>query len=564
MKSDGDQVHLARRLLERSQRTLEDKISELSLLRVVNEALASEAEAPEQMRRVVSYVADLVEAEGGDVLLRHGDQLESIIDSEMRPNASAQVADRVLEKGESQLVVDQRDDPRFEGSDEEARARSLLAFPLIFRGEVLGVLVVWHSSPDAFGSSTERVLHLLAGQLAVAAKNMDLIQTLRTERNYRDNLINSSADAIITTDTRGIVVLANRAAEKVWGIDPEELRGRSVEEGLEGGEEVSSVVVDVLSHGRLLRGRRIRLSRPPALPAEVESGVDAVVLDIEISCSPIRSDDGRIVGTVTILSHIEDRLRMEQQLVASESMASKGRMAAEIGHELSNYMNGIMGHAALVPYMLEEDDKEGALESVALICRQVEGTARFARSLMDFSRLETAPEPGPINDLVWETIRFVQPQNSFDDVAFAVRLDPANPIVSMDSAQIQQILINLFENAAEATRGRECTIGVVTTVDPDNRIRLVVQDNGPGLPEKVRKVLFERAITTKKDGHGFGLPICKRIAENHSGNLECESVIGEGTTFALTLGHPIRPRPPAGQAAEDEELADRGGALRLA
>ncbi len=562
MKSDGDQVHLLRQLLERNQHTLEDKISELSLLRVVNEALASEADAPEQMRRVVSYVADLIEAQGGDVLLKHGDRLESIIDSEMRPRASAQVIEWVLEHQEPQLVPDIRTDPRFEEGDEEASARSLLAFPLVFRGEVLGVLVVWHSAPEAFGKSTERVLHLLTGQLAVAAKNMDLIQTLRAEHNYRDNLINSSADAIITTDTRGTVILANRPAEEVWGIDPNELTGRGVGEGLEGGDEVSSVVVDVLRHGRPLRGRRIRLSRRPKLPAEIGSGADSVTLDVEISCSPIRTDEGRIIGTVTILSHIEDRLRLEQQLVASESMASKGRMAAEIGHELANYMNGIMGHASLVPYMLEEGDNAGALESVALICRQVEGTARFAHSLMDFSRLETMLEPAPINDLIWETIRFVQPQNSFDDVSFAVRLDPADPVVSMDSAQIQQILINLFKNAAEATRGRKCTIGVVTTVDPDNRIRLVVQDNGPGLPEEVREVLFERPITTKKDGHGFGLPICKRIAENHSGDLECSTGIGEGTTFTLTLGHPIHARHAAGREAK--AVPGDGGALRLA
>ncbi len=562
MSEGSDQIHLLRRLLERNQHTLEDKISELSLLRVVNEALASEADAPDQMRRVVAQVVELTDAEGGDVLVLHGQILESIIDNDIRPPASTALAESVAEKGEPETVSDSRDDPRF-ASFSEGCPRSLLAFPLVFRSEVLGVLLLWHGAPGAFDAATERVLHLLAGQLAVAAKNMDLLRNLRAAHNYRDNLINSSADAILTTDTRATVVLANRQAARVWGIDPGDLAGRPVGEGLSGGSEVEAVVVEVLRRGEAMTGQRIRLTRPARLPDEPTGGTDSVTLDVEVSCSPIQGDAGRIIGTVTILTRIEDRLRLEQQLVASESMASKGRMAAEIGHELANFMNGIMGHASLIPYMLDDGDTDQARKSLDLICRQVEGTARFAHSLMDFSRLETSPAPGRINEVIRNTIQFVKPQNSFDRVSFETRLDPADPIAAIDDGQIQQILVNLFKNAAEAAEGEPCTIGVISLIDAEGRVSVVVEDDGPGLPEEVEAALFERAVTTKKDGHGFGLPICKRIATNHGGDLVCRTTPGEGTTFTLTLGFPLGAPTEAREKPAAAESTTGGGSLRL-
>jgi len=146
---------------------------------------------------------------------------------------------------------------------------------------------------------------------------------------------------------------------------------------------------------------------------------------------------------------------------------------------------------------------------------------------------------------VRRTADFVRPQNKFDQVEFALELGEGLPAITADPGQLQQVFINLFQNAAEAMIEKGTTEKRITVTTGWERagdtVLLRVSDNGPGMSRAILEKVFEPTFTTKPTGHGFGLSTCYRIAAAHRGRIWAESEVGRGATFALTL-------PVGGQA----------------
>jgi signal transduction histidine kinase len=145
--------------------------------------------------------------------------------------------------------------------------------------------------------------------------------------------------------------------------------------------------------------------------------------------------------------------------------------------------------------------------------------------------------------LVANVIAFLKPQNRFDRVDIHTSLDADVPIVSIDSGQVQQLIVNLVYNAAEALSviKDDRTITVTTAVDsedPDSRVTIEVSDNGPGVDAEKEALLFNKRFTTKCKGHGIGLVTCKRIADMHGGEMSYR--YSEGAVFSVRL--PVRAR----------------------
>ena len=148
--------------------------------------------------------------------------------------------------------------------------------------------------------------------------------------------------------------------------------------------------------------------------------------------------------------------------------------------------------------------------------------------------LRSHKEKADFNGLVNRLIPFIQGQSRFRRVEFVLDLEPNLPQVEVDPGQIQQVLLNLYANAADAMgQGRVAT--VTHFCKSQKRVVVKVEDNGPGMSEKVRDRIFDSGFTTKSTGHGLGLAVCRRIVENHNGEIEVTSESGQGTTFTLTF-----------------------------
>jgi signal transduction histidine kinase len=229
----------------------------------------------------------------------------------------------------------------------------------------------------------------------------------------------------------------------------------------------------------------------------------------------------------------------QNMLIHIERMAAKGEMAAEIGHELRNQLSAISGRAQ----MLLRDSERQAFAAVPrhaqIILEQSKRMEMLSKGLMDFSSSELCIERVDVNALAQRSTEFVRSQNRFDAVEWDLRLAGDVPELRADPGQLQQVLLNLFINAADAMQENGASrkvISVRTQFDERARqVTIVVSDTGPGIPLIHRARVFEPHFTTKPEGHGFGLSTSHRILANHGGTISVESTPGRGATFTLTL-----------------------------
>lgn len=231
--------------------------------------------------------------------------------------------------------------------------------------------------------------------------------------------------------------------------------------------------------------------------------------------------------------------RTQGMLIHSERMAAKGEMAAEIGHELRNILSAISARAQMISKDSERGKYDTLQRNTQIILEQSKRMEVMSKGLMDFSRAELSIERLDLNGLIQRTVELLRSQNRFDGVEWDLRLAEPSPEVRADPGQLQQVLINLLLNAADAMQERPGPARRITvTTRRDDRARcveLVVDDTGGGIAASNLGRIFEPHFTTKATGHGFGLSTSYRIIEGHKGTITAESPPGQGARFTITL-----------------------------
>jgi len=230
----------------------------------------------------------------------------------------------------------------------------------------------------------------------------------------------------------------------------------------------------------------------------------------------------------------ELRAAARKQIGRTQQLASVGRLAAGIAHEINNPLTGVLTFAHLLRDAPGRSKKEQ--EDLDLIIRETTRVREIVRGLLDFAR-ESPMEEQPIdlNEVVEHTLRLVRSQKDYRDIGFIERLHEGPCEIVGDRNQIQQVLLNLVFNACEAMpQGGSVTI--VTALAPD-RVLFKVSDTGCGIPPEQQDQVFDPFFTTRPvgQGTGLGLSVTYGIVERHGGSIELESEIGVGTTFTIRL-----------------------------
>jgi signal transduction histidine kinase len=217
-------------------------------------------------------------------------------------------------------------------------------------------------------------------------------------------------------------------------------------------------------------------------------------------------------------------------------MASLGKLAAGIAHEINNPLGGILIYSSLMMEDLPaEDPKKGDL---ARIVQEAGRCKEIVKSLLEFAR-QTEPkmEPTDINRAITEGLFFLEHQALFHNIQIIKRLDPDLPLTAGNAGQLKQVFMNIIVNAAEAMHGSG-TLTIATSVAPDPKSILVeFTDTGEGIPEENLTRIFDPFFTTKDVGKGTGLGLATSygIVEGHGGKIGVKSKVGEGTTFTIEL-----------------------------
>jgi signal transduction histidine kinase len=232
--------------------------------------------------------------------------------------------------------------------------------------------------------------------------------------------------------------------------------------------------------------------------------------------------------------------KMTQALISSERMAAKGDMAAEVAHEINNYLAVLSGRTQLLLMRAAKAGDEAMKGDAEIIRQQVGRMSALAKGLLDFSHKGVQLRAFDLDRLVLDTVDFVRPQNLFDQVELVTDVATGAGQVQADPGQLQQVLINLLRNSAQAIRDAAPSPGeagarieVCTGTGRKGTVRVTVTDNGPGMAVDTAAHVFEPGFTTKDDGHGYGLATCYRILQNHGGKITVQSEPGQGATFVL-------------------------------
>jgi len=256
--------------------------------------------------------------------------------------------------------------------------------------------------------------------------------------------------------------------------------------------------------------------------------------------------------TRTLEERVEQKTRelkrAHEHALHTEKMASIGKMAAVLAHEINNPLSGILTYAKLLRKWTDREEmprddsgrsrRKEICDSLDLIASESRRCGDLVKNLLTFSR--TTPmnlQPTNLNQVVERSLRLVQHQLDLAGVQVQPQLDPELPQVLCDAAQIEQVLLALVMNALDALpQGGNLWITTSFSREPD-QARVVVRDDGCGIPPEILPRIFEPFLTTKETGRGvgLGLAISHSILERHNGNIEVQSEVGRGTTFTVTL-----------------------------
>lgn len=238
--------------------------------------------------------------------------------------------------------------------------------------------------------------------------------------------------------------------------------------------------------------------------------------------------------TQTAYARLKD---MQDETIELEKMATRGEMSAEIGHELNNFIAVVASNIQLLDFQLKKKNYDKLDRYIQSTLDTIGQIKKFTSNLMDSTPTASIRENLMFDQLISEVIEYLRPQKRFRGVT--IKMEPFDGSLPFraDSTHIQQVLYNLFNNAADATVDREIReISVtLTELTEDHEFCVSITDTGVGIkPELLGKVFNER-FTTKKTGHGFGLIVCARIIENHNGKIKVNSTPDIGTTISITF-----------------------------
>jgi PAS domain S-box-containing protein len=339
-------------------------------------------------------------------------------------------------------------------------------------------------------------------------------------------IVASSDDVILSKDLNGTITSWNDAATRLFGYSPEEMIGASIlkliPEHLHGDEKT------ILENVRA--GRRIEHFET------VRRAKDGTLIDVSLTVSPIKDEEGRVIGASKILRDVSSRKRMEQSLLQAEKIAATGRMAATIAHEVNNPLEAVMNLLYLLRAKITDDEGRGFLATAE---DELGRVAHIAKQTLGYYREHAAASLASVSDIAEHALIVYEPRCTAARITIRKSIVPSTKIF-LRRGEMMQVISNLIVNSIYAMpHGGTLSISVCDASSPGDAVVLTVEDNGLGIGPKDLPKVFDAFFTTRNTvGTGIGLFVAKQFIEGHGGRISIESDSESekhGTTVRIVL-----------------------------
>ena len=390
------------------------------------------------------------------------------------------------------------------------------------RAGFLDIVVAGDSHADALRAALQR-----------AAERLRTDARLKESRERLAGIVNSAMDAILLADDRGAVVLFNPAAEQLFEFSAAEAQGQRV-----------AGFIPALGDEDFGNGAQASAARHIETRGVRRSSGD---VELEVAVAPMLVNSRRYL--TVIARDITQRKEMERHLLQKDKLESLGLLAGGIAHDFNNLLVGILGNSSLALETVSTNNP--ARPMLKDVMTAAETAANLTRQLLAYAgKGRFIVEPVDVSDLVRQIGSLLQTTIP-KTVQLRLELKDRLPCIEADITQIQQVLMNLVMNAAEAIGGEEqgsvlittavqhvdedyvATVLVPAQIQPGDYVCVEVHDTGCGMSQETLDRIFDPFFTTKFTGRGLGLAAVLGIVRGHRGAIKVYSTPGQGTTFKL-------------------------------
>jgi two-component system sensor histidine kinase HydH len=366
---------------------------------------------------------------------------------------------------------------------------------------------------------------LLAGCAGVTL--LLLAQSYRAARTslfritaFSDHVVENMPIGLVATDSAERIAAFNQVAESVLSLSAAAVQGKPAEK--------------VLPPSLWTQLRESAATRT-VIEKEVDCALaDGTVIPLEIGAGRLTDETGRYQGRILLFKDLREIRTLRSEIARNQRLATVGRLAAGVAHEIRNPLSSIKGFATYFQERYRENAQDAKVASILI--QEVDRLNRVVSQLLEFSRpISVLPRPVRLSRLIGDAVKLIEPQAREKAVTVQTDLHAEAEEVRLDPDRLSQVLLNLLLNGVEAMApGGVLTVSAGETAD-GRRLAIRVSDTGGGIRPEDLSHVFEPYFTTKPSGTGLGLAIAHNIVEAMGGDIGVVSRPGAGTTFTLRL-----------------------------
>jgi two-component system, NtrC family, sensor histidine kinase HydH len=338
---------------------------------------------------------------------------------------------------------------------------------------------------------------------------------------FSDNVVERMPVGLVALDGNGRILSFNQAAEATLRLSSDQVTGRAASEVLP--RQVLDLVAALKDSTRTATGREFDCTFR-----------DGSLVPLDVTLSSLKGEDGTLWGTIILCRDLTEVQSLKREVETTRRLASLGRLAAGIAHEIRNPLSSIKGFATYFKerYRDNPDDQKTS----EIMIQEVDRLNRVITQLLEFARPPAIQKKrASLQSLIQRSLKMIESQTSAKGIQVLSDLPSNIQGVDLDPDGINQVLLNLYLNAIEAMeRGGTLTVSL-SKREGSPWVKLTVSDTGTGISKEDLEHVFDPYFTTKQTGTGLGLAIVHKIIEAHRGEVRVESEVGRGTAVSVLL-----------------------------